>query len=310
MMRIAGRDSSGLAKAIKTDSNGNIGVETINQLKQELGAGGKNLFDLKSVLNDVLLGSNGLPTTGGTGWSTSDYCIVKPSETVVISKAKRIAEYDLNKNFIPGSYREISETPFTWTTTNKTRYVKFSDYSGNGLKTIQLEYGNTPTPFENYKESLYMNGLKYSELVTSSTENSGSTSSEIQALDAETKEPVSLFSVKRNDGSNVLLVADASLPDSAHAFPISSGNTNVQGVTPNPSSRLVGFSITGGESDSQVRLFHGTGTNGIELFDLKITANQSIREWFDMGGISTPNGIYVQRVSGSPKMTLFARLSE
>jgi len=132
----------------------------------------------------------------------------------------------------------------------------------------------------------------------------------ILARDTTSGLPVELASETRTDGANILLVAEASLPDGSTAFPVVSGTGDVQGITAFATLRLVGFSITEDAvtpSDARVRLHHGTNNTGPELFDITLSPGESAREWFDLGGISVPSGVFVDRVSGTTRLTLYGR---
>ena len=130
------------------------------------------------------------------------------------------------------------------------------------------------------------------------------------ANDVASNIPVPLASQKRPDGANILLVTEASLPDGATAFPLVSGTSGIQGITAFATLRLVGFTITEDAStpaEARVRLHHGVNNTSPELFDIVLTPKQSIREWFDIGGIAVPNGVFIDRVTGTTRITLYAR---
>lgn len=92
---------------------------------------------------------------------------------------------------------------------------------------------------------------------------------------------------------------------------VASGTGDVQavaatgnGITP---PLFVGFSITedaGSPAAARVRLHHGTSAAGPELFDIELAGDQSTREWFPYG-IEVQNGLFVDRVSGTCRLTLY-----
>lgn len=86
-----------------------------------------------------------------------------------------------------------------------------------------------------------------------------------------------------------------------------SGAASVQGIAPQPGLRLTGFSITEDAATpaaARVRLRHGTDGTGPEMFDIKLSADQSTRESF-APGIAAQGGIYIERVTGTTRITLF-----
>lgn len=96
------------------------------------------------------------------------------------------------------------------------------------------------------------------------------------------------------------------------ATPIASGTSDVQAIAatapPTSPPRLIGFSITedaGSAAVARVRIHHGTSTAGAELFDVELSADQSTREWFPPG-LDVPNGVFVDRVSGTARLTLYS----
>lgn len=129
--------------------------------------------------------------------------------------------------------------------------------------------------------------------------------------DNGTGTPVALTAVQRPDGSWVLLTAEATSPDGAIAYPVASNTADEQAIAAATGLRLVGWSVTEGAatpSDARIRLHHGTANSGPELFDVTLSPGESAREWFDLGGIAVPNGVFVDRVSGTTRLTLYVRV--
>lgn len=91
---------------------------------------------------------------------------------------------------------------------------------------------------------------------------------------------------------------------------VASGAAAVQAVYPADDLVLMGFSATedaGTAAAAEVILRHGKDTSGDELFGVTLAANESTSDWFAPCGIGCPNGLYVDRVSGTTKLTLFVR---
>jgi hypothetical protein len=109
------------------------------------------------------------------------------------------------------------------------------------------------------------------------------------------------------------MITGAGLFKAATAAPVASGTADVQGVAASPNLRLVGWSVTEDAATAaaaQVRLTHGTATTDPELFDITLAADQSTREFFGPDGIAVPNGVFVDRVAGTTKLTLFTKAVE
>lgn len=92
---------------------------------------------------------------------------------------------------------------------------------------------------------------------------------------------------------------------------VASGTTDAQGIAAQAGLRLMGFSVTEDAATAaaaEVALRHGTLATDTELFGVTLVANESVREFFLLGGIDAPNGIFVDRVSGTTKLTLFYKI--
>lgn len=89
-----------------------------------------------------------------------------------------------------------------------------------------------------------------------------------------------------------------------------SGISSVQGLDAASNRRLLGFSITETASTpatAQVILHHGTSNAGSIISWVKLSANESTRDWYGDAGIGVANGLYVNRISGTTQVTLFHR---
>lgn len=89
---------------------------------------------------------------------------------------------------------------------------------------------------------------------------------------------------------------------------VTSGTADAQGVAAATNLRLVGYSITenaGSPAVARLVLRNGTTTGGAEMFDVQIAASSSTVQWFGVTGPRCPLGIFVDRVSGTTKLTLY-----
>lgn len=91
---------------------------------------------------------------------------------------------------------------------------------------------------------------------------------------------------------------------------LTSGVSSVQGLAALANRRLLGFSITETavvSAPAEVILHHGTSNAGTIIDWVKLAANENTRDWYGDGGLGVPNGVYVNRNSGSTQITLFHR---
>lgn len=97
-------------------------------------------------------------------------------------------------------------------------------------------------------------------------------------------------------------------PPAAQATQIATGTANVQGLAAQGGRRLMGYHVreTAGAT-AACRLYHGTDATGEELAAESLAANGRERQWFGPDGIAVPKGVYIERPSGSTKVTLFWR---
>ncbi|HYE85973.1 MAG TPA: hypothetical protein VEA16_06440 [Vicinamibacterales bacterium] len=97
---------------------------------------------------------------------------------------------------------------------------------------------------------------------------------------------------------------------STQATAIASGTGDAQAITAVAGTILLGFSITenaGTPAAARVRLHLGTDNTGTELFDVTLAASESVREWFGASGPDISTGLYMDRVSGTTRLTIYTR---
>ena len=89
------------------------------------------------------------------------------------------------------------------------------------------------------------------------------------------------------------------------------GDVNILG--PDRDLELVGWSLTeNAAAVARARFMEGQGSdNDVELYDVQLSASESAREWFANGksgaGIPIPNGLFLDRVSGTTRGTVYWR---
>lgn len=104
----------------------------------------------------------------------------------------------------------------------------------------------------------------------------------------------------------LLAVPVAAAGPNITATVVTSGSGDTQGVAAATGLRLVGFSITeDAGAVARLRLRNGTSTAGTELFDVQLAAGESAREWFGTTGPKCASGLFVDRVSGTTRLTLY-----
>lgn len=90
---------------------------------------------------------------------------------------------------------------------------------------------------------------------------------------------------------------------------LTSGITSTQGLAAATNLVLMGFScIETAGSVAQFILNHGTSNSGPIISWVSLSANESSREWYGPQGKAVPNGVYVQRVSGTTQVTLDSKI--
>lgn len=97
----------------------------------------------------------------------------------------------------------------------------------------------------------------------------------------------------------------------AIAVVVASGAAGILAVAATPSMRLVGFSVTesaAAPAAADVAIVHGIDISGAELFDIKLAASGVVERWFGPEGIKVPNGLFINRIAGTTKVTLFYKV--
>lgn len=161
MLRIAGRGEDGLAKAIKTDNQGNIGVRlmdsgvTLKVSDIDKYIYSKNLLDKSKIINSSFIKIDGTSSNGANaGWIHTDYISVTPGSTIVFnniqaSTANGTAFYK-GKTFVSFiSSSQIAAQNNVITVPQNADTMRSTNYSTN-VGTWQIEYGTSPTPYEPY----------------------------------------------------------------------------------------------------------------------------------------------------------------
>lgn len=83
---------------------------------------------------------------------------------------------------------------------------------------------------------------------------------------------------------------------------------DVQGLAALANRRLTGFSITEAAATaaaSEISLRHGTAATDPEIIGVNLAADGSVRDFFGPDGVAVPNGVFVDMVTGTAKLTLF-----
>ena len=92
---------------------------------------------------------------------------------------------------------------------------------------------------------------------------------------------------------------------------VASGTTNVQGVAAAAGLRLLGIAVredAGVPLVATVLLHHGTTTSDPVLLPCELLANESIVRWFGPDGVNVPNGVFVNRASGTTHLVVFTKV--
>lgn len=89
---------------------------------------------------------------------------------------------------------------------------------------------------------------------------------------------------------------------------VASGTGDEAAITGKPNLRLCGFSIAenaGTPAAARVRLRHGDADTDPVIVDLHLAASQSAWDFFDCQPV--PDGVFVDRVSGTTVVTVMTR---
>lgn len=118
------------------------------------------------------------------------------------------------------------------------------------------------------------------------------------------------------DDSGRIVISPATTtvaPGAASSFTaIAATAADVQGLAAAANLRLMGFSITeaaAAAAAAEVSLRHGTLATDPEIVGVNLVADGSAREFFGPDGVAVPNGVFVDIVSGTAKLTLFWKVA-
>jgi hypothetical protein len=125
-----------------------------------------------------------------------------------------------------------------------------------------------------------------------------------------------LASAKNPDGSDYTLpvsgtVTTAPAP-AATPTAIASGSGDAAGVAPTANLRLMGYSVresAASPDDASFVIRHGALASDPALVFVEVSADQSTTEWLGEDGIACPNGIFIDRVSGSTEIVLYTKVA-
>lgn len=93
---------------------------------------------------------------------------------------------------------------------------------------------------------------------------------------------------------------------------LAAGTTSLAAVAANPNLRLIGFSAV--ETAAAIATFSiqdaAATTLTSEVVGVNLAASESVREWFGDHGLPCPNGIWVNRISGTTRIIIWYRISD
>lgn len=118
---------------------------------EQLQTTGKQMFDKDSSVDGVLEIDGSIVTIAG--YSTSEYIAVEPNTkyTSTATGSKRLKFFDINKQPVQkNNFQDaIIETGGTFTTSDTTKYVRFS-YINSAESSIMFNLGSNSSPYEPY----------------------------------------------------------------------------------------------------------------------------------------------------------------
>lgn len=103
-------------------------------------------------------------------------------------------------------------------------------------------------------------------------------------------------------------ISGENLGQPASITEVTSGTSDAQGVAATANLRLIGFSCrenAGSPAAAEFILRHGTADTAPAIAFVKLAASGSVTQWLGFGGIGCPNGIFVDRVSGTTHISLW-----
>lgn len=93
---------------------------------------------------------------------------------------------------------------------------------------------------------------------------------------------------------------------------LAANTTDVAAVAATANLRLLGFSITEtAGSTATLSIQEGTSNDTTkEMFGVALSANGTFSLWLGEHGVPCPAGIWVERVTGTTRLTVFYRVSD
>ena len=82
------------------------------------------------------------------------------------------------------------------------------------------------------------------------------------------------------------------------------GTDDEVAVAATPGLRLMGFSSTEDAGAAATLILHAAGSAASPVFAWSLAASESRSEWFGPQGLSAPNGIFLERVTGTSRVTV------
>lgn len=105
---------------------------------------------------------------------------------------------------------------------------------------------------------------------------------------------------------DTLLQSLVTLQAAATSTFIVSGTADASIAAATPGLRLLGYGVKeNAAAAASLIIRHGTSTAGTPLVPMSFGANESVRDWFGPGGIACPNGLFLDRVTGTTEVTIF-----
>ena len=98
--------------------------------------------------------------------------------------------------------------------------------------------------------------------------------------------------------------------DAATSTAVASGTSDVAAVAAAVDLRLLGFSVkedAGSSAAAEFIIRNGTSTAGAAVVYVKLSANESCRDFFGEQGIACPLGIFVDRISGTTAISVYSK---
>lgn len=93
---------------------------------------------------------------------------------------------------------------------------------------------------------------------------------------------------------------------------LAANTTDVAAVAATPNLRLLGFSITETAGATATLSIQEAAANDTtkEMFGVSLSANGTFSLWLGEHGVPCPAGIWIERVTGTTRITVFYRVSD